>query len=246
MKEIWKGIPEYKGIYQASNLGRIKSLTRYVNHSEGNKRIIKERILKQVKHGSGYPMLTLSQKGITKHLLVHRLIALAFIPNPENKSCVNHLDGNKDNNLRSNLDWCTYSENEKHSYRVLGKKPNKTGLGKIPGNAKYVAQYNMYGKLLNVFRSSTDAARWVNTSQGRICVNCRKESKFCHGYLFRFISEIFYDYYNKEKTKTPKLLRLEYWGRYVPNMKTKLITTNTGKVIGQYSLGKNYTQTKLF
>jgi len=79
-----------------------------------------DRILKQ-ETTKGYKRVTLSIEGKTERYLVHRLIAMTFIPNPLSKPCVNHIDGDKLNNDVSNLEWCTYSENEIHSYDVLGK-----------------------------------------------------------------------------------------------------------------------------
>ncbi len=80
------------------------------------------RFLKLETTRHGYKRVTLSHRGKTTRFLVHRLVAMLFIPNTENKPCVNHIDGNPSNNDVSNLEWCTYSENERHSYKVLGKK----------------------------------------------------------------------------------------------------------------------------
>jgi hypothetical protein len=78
---------------------------------------LKERELKQSKaHTTGYTQVGFTHKGKTYRLLVHRIVALTFIPNPENKKCVNHIDGNKSNNHPSNLEWCTYKENIKHAH----------------------------------------------------------------------------------------------------------------------------------
>lgn len=109
MKETWKIIPNYNKDYQVSNFGRVKSL-----------KYNRERILTP-DTDRGYKRATLCVDNKTKKYSIHRLVALAFIPNVENKKCVNHIDGNPANNNVNNLEWCTYSENEKHSYDVLGK-----------------------------------------------------------------------------------------------------------------------------
>jgi hypothetical protein len=120
IEEFWRPIKGYEGIYRVSNLGRIKSLSRLVECKNGYRKT-KEKILKPHINKSGYCSLDLGKRN--KHLL-HRIVANAFIPNPDNKPCVNHLNGIKSDNRFDNLEWCTYSENEKHSYRVLGKKAN--------------------------------------------------------------------------------------------------------------------------
>ena len=83
------------------------------------------RFLKQENMKRGYKRVTLSHKGTIRRFSVHRLVAMRFIPNPESKPCVNHKDGVPINNHVSNLEWCTYSENERHSYDVLGKQVPK-------------------------------------------------------------------------------------------------------------------------
>lgn len=118
MKEQWKPVVGYEGNYEVSNLGRVKSLPR-------NGTIKKERIIKNNVKKSGYVdiMLSKNNKRIYTHL--HRVVAKAFIPNPENKPQVNHKDGNKQNNTVENLEWATASENLKHKYAVLGVKAGR-------------------------------------------------------------------------------------------------------------------------
>lgn len=84
--------------------------------------VIKEKIMKPIKRGTGYLVMSLSKNGEREYVLVHRLVAEAFIPNPENKPQVNHLDGNKANNSVFNLEWCTQKENNIHAYAINLKK----------------------------------------------------------------------------------------------------------------------------
>jgi len=121
--EIWKEIKDYEGLYMISNLGRVKSLSKVVfmevNNSFFNS---KESILSQSKNPKGYFFTGLTDLKIRKNKTTHRLVAIAFIPNPENKPCVNHIDGDKTNNNDWNLEWCTYSENTIHAYKIGLKK----------------------------------------------------------------------------------------------------------------------------
>ena len=120
MQEMWKSIRGYEGLYEVSNLGRVRSLKRATTRGV---------VLKQtVKHG--YMQVCLSKDGTPSTKRVHRLVAEAFIANPMDKPVVNHINGDKTNNAVSNLEWATNSENELHSFRVLGKKPNSPWKGK--------------------------------------------------------------------------------------------------------------------
>jgi hypothetical protein len=118
-EEIWKEIPGFHGRYEASNIGRIRSLYRYIN-----KRKI-PLILKQV-DSKGYRRLSLVKDGIHIVPTVHSLVMLTFIGDRPEGYHINHIDGNKANNKLSNLEYVTPSENIKHSFRVCGKKPNIT------------------------------------------------------------------------------------------------------------------------
>jgi len=124
--EIWVDIIGFEGLYQVSNFGNVKSIDRTVKLGLSEKYIIGVTLIKlKVK---GYFRLGLCKNSNPTQLSVHRIVSINFIPNKENKRCVNHNDGNKLNNLLSNLDWCTYSENTLHSIRILGNpKPPKYG-----------------------------------------------------------------------------------------------------------------------
>ena len=113
--EIWKPIINYEGLYEVSNLGRVKTLTK-----PGFS--FKPRLLRQRDNGFGYMQCQLMKNGKRNMMTVHRLVAQAFVPNPENKPQINHKDGDKRNNAVDNLEWCTNSENQIHKFRVLGIK----------------------------------------------------------------------------------------------------------------------------
>ena len=112
--EIWKDIEGYEGLYQVSNLGRVKSIYGWC----GNRFVKRTKILKLKINNKGYTKVYLYKNKKSKMFFVHRLVAMAFVPNPNNLPQVNHKDGNKLNNSIGNLEWCTCSENIKHAYKT--------------------------------------------------------------------------------------------------------------------------------
>jgi hypothetical protein len=130
--EIWKDIKGYEDSYQISNMGRVKSKERQVKFGTGSK-VIKLQLMKQTINKYGYNDIMFSRIGKKKNISIHRLVALAFIPNPENKSQINHKDGNKLNNGVSNLEWNSPAENVRHSIingleNHLGENNNNSKL----------------------------------------------------------------------------------------------------------------------
>ena len=160
MKEVFKDIPGYEGLYQVSNLGRVKSLNPY-----GNKE--KERILKPQKSKNGYLQLVLFKNKLKKMYYVHRLVATTFIENPENLPQVNHIDQNKLNNSVDNLEFCTCRYNKRYS------KAKKVGCYKD-------------GKLIKVY----DAARDVDKdgfNHGNVCSVLKGRYKSSGGFQWKYI-----------------------------------------------------------
>lgn len=113
--EIWKDVKDYEGLYQVSNLGNVKSLDRIVETKNRKNYLRKGKVQKKSVNSFGYETVGFTVDNKTKIYRVHRLVALSFIENPENKPQINHIDGNKTNNNVNNLEWCTSSENQIHS-----------------------------------------------------------------------------------------------------------------------------------
>lgn len=134
--EEWKDIEGYEGIYQVSNYGNVKSLARQRRNSKGIY-MQKEKLLSLTNTSTGYKKVELVKNGKKKGYKVHRLVAMAFIDNPENKPEVNHIDGNKINNHVDNLEWVTSSENSIHAYKT-GLNPNKKELNETVVVAMYI------------------------------------------------------------------------------------------------------------
>lgn len=157
-KEIWKNISGFEGLYQVSSFGRVKSFY-------GKK----EHILKHADRGNGYLFVVLCKEGCKPKLyLIHRLVANAFIPNPENLPIINHKDKNRQNNHADNLEWCTAQYNVEYSL------------------AKRVAQYSHAGKLIKIWPSMMDAAR-QGFNVGNICLCCQGKRKTHGGFIWRYI-----------------------------------------------------------
>lgn len=190
MEEIWKDVVGYEGLYQVSNLGRVRSLDRVVKSRNGF-RTIKGHILSNCFDGRYYHV-TLTKGKRQSIKLVHRLVATAFIPNISNKETVNHKDGNKLNNFvfintdgsvnyeKSNLEWCTFRENIKHAF--------VTGLA--------TTQITHY-RGVNAFRSSDDsfvgeyfsqheAAKVLGLNVAHICSVLKGRVKQTKGYYFTY------------------------------------------------------------
>ena len=187
--EIWRDIKGYEGLYQISNLGRVKSLGRksYSNVC------LKDKILNPaLECKNGYKRVCLCKDGKEKRIKVHRLVAQAFIPNPDNKPIINHKDGNKINNSVENLEWCTYKENAQHAIktglidtekRISNMK--KIGKRSYKNNCRKIKQYDLNGIFIKEWSSLKEASlemKIINTSIS----NCIKgRSKSAGGYIWK-------------------------------------------------------------
>lgn len=173
---MWTFIKGYEGYYEVSDTGEVRSVDRLVVENRGRcagrRRLLKGAQMKitraRGRKNDGYCVVNLHKDGVSNVIPVHILVAQAFIPNPEKLPTVNHIDGNKENNNASNLEWVSYSDNNTHAL--------KTGLRKPRGNA--ILQYTVDGVLVGTYRSACEAARLNDFSRGMIshCLNGRAKT----------------------------------------------------------------------
>lgn len=194
-EEIWKDVVGYEGYYQISNLGRVKRLARESVDSMGRNMFYKEIILKiQISHQTGYPYVNLSKNGEVKSETIHTLIADAFIPNPDNLPCVNHIDENRANSVLSNLERCTYSYN--NAYGCACAKRKETMRRNSEGKHKIIYQFDLSGNLVATYKGGVTQ---TEEKLGYLIGDCLTgKSKTAHGYVFSY-SKVFS--YEKDKPK---------------------------------------------
>lgn len=187
--EIWKDIEGYEGMYQVSNLGRVRSLDRYIPAkcalSKTDDDVLffrKGKIIKQFEIGrkTGYFGVGLSKGDKAKMFRVHRLVAMAFIPNPDNLSEVNHIDEDKSNNRADNLEWCTRLYNEHHGTKIERAAKNRY--------RRPVEAYNEKGEVVASFPRMADAARAYGVTVGTLwqCCNHIGTCKRVKGLYWRY------------------------------------------------------------
>ena len=169
--QIWKDIEGYKGHYQISNYGNVRSLK-------------KDAFLMKGAYLKGYKIISLWKNGIGKMFRIHRLVAAAFIPNPENKPCIDHIDGNRTNNHADNLRWVTAKENS-NNYNApntyKGKKINKGG--------KAVLQYDLEGNFIKEWVTTMEIQRQLNYHRSNISNCCNGLVKTAYNYIWRYKNE---------------------------------------------------------
>lgn len=185
MNEEWKGIKGYEDLYEVSNLGRVRKL-RFVNNYANKEKVF---LVTPKPNGTGYLKVFLWRDGKSKQVLVHRLVAEAFISNPNDKQFVNHLDGVKTNNAASNLEWCTRSENMKHAFATgLASSPCKGRYGENSYKAIPVLMIDKStGETIKRFGSLIDAAHYIGKDKSCHIVSCCKgKLKSAHGYVWRY------------------------------------------------------------
>lgn len=175
-KEIWLEIVGFEGRYEISNIGQVRNMT--------NKRIRSSH-----KDKNGYLRVSLRCLGSKNtSRLVHRLMAITFIPNPKNYPILNHVDGNPSNCLLNNLEWCNHSHNIQHAYDLGLRVGSFTGvLGKDNPSSKKINQYDLEGNLVECWDCVQDVVRKFNYHQGNISSVARGERYKAHGFIWKYV-----------------------------------------------------------
>ncbi|MBI6042188.1 NUMOD4 domain-containing protein [Clostridium perfringens] len=170
--EIWKDIEGYEGLYQVSNMGRVKSL----NYN----RTGKERLMKLSLKSTGYLIVKLCKEGKEKKYLIHRLVAIAFLDNPQGLPEVNHKDEDKTNNNADNLEWCNGEYNSNYGTR------NQRVAEKL---SKPVMGINVINGYIVKFPSTREAERVTGFNSSSISKCCNGKQKTCRDYHFKYVQE---------------------------------------------------------
>lgn len=172
--EVWKDIPGYEGLYKVSNLGRVKSLPKFgwTDKTKRNGGIMSQYFYK------GYYNVKLCINQKYRQFQVHRLVALAFIPNPKDLPFINHKDENSINNAADNLEWCTHEYNINYGTRnaKVAKKLS------IP-----VAQYTVSGTLIETFSSLHEASKETGINISHICNVCKCLRNKAGGFIWKYV-----------------------------------------------------------
>lgn len=198
MKEEWREVVGYEGLYQVSNYGNVKSYDRYVN-CNGGKRLSKGRILKKVLNSDGYHVVCLHKDGKQCEGKVHRLVAEAFIPNPDNKPCIDHINRNRTDNMVENLRWVTPKENSNNELTLqsirgenaywFGKHHKEEAKEKISKrNRKGICQCDLDGNVIRTYKSSVEASNELHCVPTAIRNCLRGRSKSCMGFTWKYVN----------------------------------------------------------
>lgn len=173
MKEIWKDVKGYEGIYKVSNKGRLLRTERVIKRKNGSPLPIKTKITIGTKDSTGYRRVTLMKNGKEQITRMHRIVAENFIANPNNLPQVNHIDGNKLNNEYTNLEWVTGKQNIQHAFKI----------GLHTTRPVYMIDINTKEKIKR-FSSLAEAGRFCKTKNSTHILECCKGKRnYAYGYI---------------------------------------------------------------
>lgn len=184
--EEWRDVVGYEGYYMVSSFGRMCSMQRTITQKNGISRIVNHSLLQLRVNKNGYATVYLRKPNHTKNCTVHRLVAKAFIPNPDNKPCVDHINRERTCNNVSNLKWCTYSENMRNPLSLPFYR--KINLGRKRPYAYKPIVAIKDNQVVYQFEKLTDCIQYGfnYTSVSAICCGRRK---FHKGFTFMYLSD---------------------------------------------------------
>lgn len=180
-KEEWRSVVGYEGMYEVSNVGTIRSLNRIVSRSDGGIRNIKGKILKTRIDKNGYERVGLNKNGNSKLWLVHRIVGMAFLEKRSGCDYIDHIDGNRSNNLPSNLRWCTIIENNTYPIAISNRRNAANNL------RVRVAQYSKDMVFIKSFSGANEARRQTGIWNGHITECCQGKRKTAGGYIWKYV-----------------------------------------------------------
>lgn len=176
MIEVWKDVAGYEGLYQVSNRGNVKSLDRVSEHRISGKITLKGKPVAKSFNGNYY-FVNLTKDGKTKRPMIHRLVAVAFLPNPDNSPCINHKDENKLNNAVENLEWCNHKYNSNYGTCIDRSREKKE---------KEVLQYDLAGNYIRTWKSVAEAERIGGYDHRGISRCATGKRNKAYGYIWRY------------------------------------------------------------
>lgn len=187
-REIWKDIKGFEGLYQVSNMGRVKSLGRLVATKNGKTYCVKEKIMSIHIDKQGYQCVHLRKSGGFQYeKKIHQLVGIAFIPNPDNKPFIDHINTIRDDNRIENLRWCTSKENSNNSLTKIKMSSSQKGkTGVISNHHKSIMQFDINGNLLKQWDTITEAAKCTGTNRTSIVSCANGKYKMAGGYIWKY------------------------------------------------------------
>lgn len=184
----WKFINGFGNYFKISNLGNVKKIEKFVLFRSKYLYVPEHRLAK-TKDKDGYEKVKIFYESKRKNIFIHRLVAFAFLDNPENKPQINHIDGVKNNNKLRNLEWVTNKENVAHSFNVLNRVGSHTGLLGVKNKAsKAIIQLSKDGQFVRNWNSMADVFRELNISTRAISACCKNKKNFntAGGFIWKY------------------------------------------------------------
>lgn len=214
---VWKPIPEYEGYYEVSSDGEIRSVNRYVNNRNS---LVVGRVMRLNTGPSGYLQVGLCKDGKRKNFKVHKIVANVFIPNTDNKPCIDHINTDRTDNRASNLRWVTLKENSSNPLTIIHSKCGKEKvIGRrksdchkfnkdAPNKPRPVHRYTLNGEHIDSFQSLLDAESVTGIEINGIKKALNKTYKHAGGYLWKSEKTLFCEPYKRRRHTKCKITEM--------------------------------------